>query len=563
MRIRGRFSSLLIAGALAMATVSWGCSSSTAPVPGPSPQPPLVGGQVPAGAFLFSFQYNVFEGCQFSGGQDVCNYNYDYWGTTCNSSSSCANPAGDQVVYAQNSSCSMPGNEDQYPVTAVAGNAIGVIFGGKKDPFIGSSSGVASYVSANNAGNPVNNSFDSPITALTPPLNNGNFFVGMESGRMDLCSIYNTNCTAPFNSLGDEITAMALDPVNYVVWAGTSGGGLLACSLTRANGCATLDNLAHPITNIVPYNGKVGVLTNQGVLLSCPYPAANSCETLLSDVSSYLGVAHANGSLYLLDRDNDLYRYPLPFDAYNYMQVTSGWNRLAAEGTSVYGLCGNGLLDICTCDDENSCSTFSQLETGIPGSGGWEVNAIGVLSSLPPMPPTPPPPMSLPQTVFNATAPSGGQCSFTVPVKYAADTVTVDGVQPSGSCVGAQTSCSLDLSGVEEGTVLQENVTDGTTTVPITVSCTLFPTPMQVAPTSFGQTSFLDPCEFGTVSVSNANGPVTLTGVDATLSNSTCSGPAASCSFDLSAGPPTGGQGVLSDGFTSVNILVQCSLPSS
>jgi len=562
MTAHGRLPGFFMVGALAasIAAAAAGCSSSGEPVAWPVPGPTPVGSAYPAGALLLSYNFNVFQGCTTTGGGNVFNYNYEYVGSYCNDTASCSDPRGDQNVYLMSSWASMPGGETQYPVTAVAGNVLGVIFGGKKDPVLGSCSGVAMYQASSNTANNLSNTFDSPITALTPPLDNGDFFVGMESGRMDLCSIYNTDCTAPFNSLGYEITALALDPANFVVWAGTSQGDLLACSLTEPNRCTTMDQLGNPVTAIVPYNGKVGVLTDKGVLLVCPYPSANSCETLQTSASGYLGAARANGSLYLLDGEQNLWRYPLPFDPYSRTLVTGGWSALAAEGSSVYGLCGNGVVDVCTCDSENSCSPFSQLSTNVPGSGGWERNAIGVLSSLPPMPPSRPP-MTLPQTHLNATAPVGGQCSYTVPVQYPADTVTVNGAQPAGSCVGPQTSCSFQLSDVPEGSLLQEQVSDGTPPVTSSVSCTVFPVPMEVSPTSFNDSSPIG-CAFGPVSVTNANGTVTLSGIDATILDSTCWGPSASCNLNIQADPGTGGQGVLSDGLTEVSILVQCNNPN-
>jgi len=165
------------------------------------------------------------------------------------------------------------------------------------------------------------------------------------------------------------------------------------------------------------------------------------------------------------------------------------------------------------------------------------------------------PPMSLPVTTFSGS--SSTDCSFTVQVLNPAAAVTLDPALATtgNTCTAAADSCSFTV-GVPEGTASEQViVSDGVTSVPITLTCEA--ASMSLPVTTFSGTSSTT-CPFD-VAVLNAWGAVTLDPALPTTGN-TCTGAAASCGFTVSVPVGTASEQVaVSDGQTSVPISLTCT----
>jgi len=155
---------------------------------------------------------------------------------------------------------------------------------------------------------------------------------------------------------------------------------------------------------------------------------------------------------------------------------------------------------------------------------------------------------------------TGSTCNWTVNATNSSGPLTAGGLNgvtfSQGNCTGPTASCNFNLTATT-GTSGQMNITDGWSTVPVSVQCivpamTLNPQNVVRGSQTGGSCSW-------NITASIPYGPLTAGGLNGvTFSQGNCTGPASSCSFTLNAPFGTDGQLNINDGYSTVPMSVKC-----
>lgn len=131
-----------------------------------------------------------------------------------------------------------------------------------------------------------------------------------------------------------------------------------------------------------------------------------------------------------------------------------------------------------------------------------------------------------------------------------------------GTCTGLKNSCSVNLTVPVGESNNSLNITDGQTIRTIGVSCTK--TPMSLDPTSavggWIRGQLPHNCIFN-ITANSVSGPLSLSGIAGSISDSTCTGPfpMASCGFTLTVNAWANGTAIINDTSSNANINCECT----
>jgi hypothetical protein len=455
-----------------------------------------------------------------------------------------------------------------YPQQAAC-NVLGFVIGAQTTNLAKlhpSSTGQIYYGSQSNSNpDPINTS--NSVLSVTPPMTSGDFFAGEAGGKMDKCNINTGDCAFGFNNFGNDVTALALDPINQVVWAGTSKGAMMKCSFNVPNSCGTFNSLGNTIQSMaVDKQGNVCVATNQS-LLYCPGNQANSCATINS-LYPYSGSSNKlvilDNSLYVSNSNSYLQQYPLPLvqgsnPIISYPCGAQIVQNLATDGSNLYF--DSGSLTTNIINNTGSCSTWTS-NCGSSGCSGPGVEISGVIQryamNVNPLSVSPSslnlqtgtncttctiPPLTFSNAYSDISFPSGAPGSYTT------------------TCYGPQLSCAVNFNNpISVGTSGTINYTDGVTSGSIPYSCSK--AGLIASPNSM-EVSVEEGCIFNPIQLNNVWGSLTISPSYFILDSSQCTGDyPQSCNITIMTEP--GSYPItISDGNSTAQVECNCSMSTS
>ncbi len=159
---------------------------------------------------------------------------------------------------------------EAWAVSSLAGNQAGAILGGFA---LSKNSGQVAVRGPGAAAGRIIDGFQSDVNAVTAPDGNGDFYVGLSSGHIDMCNI-DRNCdNMPIYATGGDVYALAYDTHTGELWGGLKDGSIVYCPVlnwVQRDSCRTVADTGAPVTDIaLSPAGNALAVTRAGRVVSC------------------------------------------------------------------------------------------------------------------------------------------------------------------------------------------------------------------------------------------------------------------------------------------------------